>query len=137
MSEVNPPAVMSSRLDQTAPNMRMMQQGLAFGACAVVGDNDLEVTAVAGSAFGKVEMSSLPKDKLIMIVDNEPRNKDICRVLDKIIENRYNVVIWPQTINEKDINEMVLKGSDPVKIVSKNVFSGLEAKLKFVEWKRC
>ena len=93
--------------------------------------------AVAGSAFGKVEMSSLPKDKLIMIVDNEPRNKDICRVLDKIIENRYNVVIWPQTINEKDINEMVLKGSDPVKIVSKNVFSGLEAKLKFVEWKRC
>jgi hypothetical protein len=93
--------------------------------------------AVAGSAFGKVEMSSLPKDKLIMIVDNEPRNKDICRVLDKIIENRYNVVIWPQTIQEKDINDMVLSDLEPLKIISKNVYSGLEAKLKFTEWKRC
>lgn len=58
MSEVNPPAVMSSRLDQTAPNMRMMQQGLAFGACAVVGDNDLEVTAVASSALVSISKGS-------------------------------------------------------------------------------
>jgi hypothetical protein len=72
-----------------------------------------------------------------MIVDNQPRNKDVAKVLDKIIDRQYNVVIWPQTISEKDINEMVLEGRDPVKIINKNIFSGLTAKMKFTEWKRC
>jgi len=72
-----------------------------------------------------------------MIVDNQPRNKDVARVLDKIIGSNYNVVIWPQTIQEKDINDMVLSNLEPLKIISKNVYSGLEAKLKFTEWKRC
>jgi hypothetical protein len=47
------------------------------------------------------------------------------------------VVIWPQNIEEKDINEMVENGIDAKKIVANNVFSGLEAKMKFTEWKRC
>jgi hypothetical protein len=72
-----------------------------------------------------------------MIVDNQPRNKDVARVLDKIIASNYNVVIWPQNIEEKDINDMVLNNIDPVKVISKNMFSGLQAKLKFTEWKRC
>ena len=93
--------------------------------------------AVGGTSFGKMETTGLPKDKLIMIVDNQPRNKDVAKVLDKIIDRQYNVVIWPQTISEKDINEMVLGGRDPVKIINKNVFSGLTAKMKFTEWKRC
>ena len=93
--------------------------------------------AVGGTSFGKMETTGLPKDKLIMIVDNQPRNKDVAKVLDKIIDRQYNVVIWPQTISEKDINEMVLEGKDPVKIINKNVFSGLTAKMKFTEWKRC
>jgi len=93
--------------------------------------------AVGGTSFGKMETTGLPKDKLIMIVDNQPRNKDVAKVLDKIIDRQYNVVIWPQTIFEKDINEMVLEGRDPVKIINKNIFSGLTAKMKFTEWKRC
>jgi hypothetical protein len=93
--------------------------------------------AVGGTSFGKMETIGLPKDKLIMIVDTQPRNKDVARVLDKIIQNNYNVVIWPQTIQEKDINDMVLSDLEPLKIISKNVYSGLEAKLKFTEWKRC
>jgi DNA primase len=93
--------------------------------------------AVGGTSFGKMETIGLPKDKLIMIIDNQPRNKDVCRVLDKIIERQYNVVVWPQTIEEKDINEMILSGIDVQKIIKKNTFVGLEAKLKFVEWKRC
>jgi hypothetical protein len=93
--------------------------------------------AVGGTSFGKMELLDLPKDKLVMIVDNQPRNKDVCRVLDKIIDRHYNIVIWPQNIEEKDINEMVENGIDAAKIVAKNVFSGLEAKMKFTEWKRC
>lgn len=93
--------------------------------------------AVGGTSFGKMETIGLPKDKLVMVVDNQPRNKDVARVLDKIINNNYNVVIWPQNIEEKDINDMVLNNIDPIKIIKQNVFSGLQAKLKFTEWKRC
>jgi len=93
--------------------------------------------AVGGTTFGKLDTLSLPKDKLIVAMDNQPRNKEVCKILDKIIERQYNVVIWPQTIDEKDINDMVLNNRDPVKIISKNIFSGLQAKVKFTEWKRC
>jgi hypothetical protein len=45
-------------------------------------------------------------------------------------------VIWPDTIVEKDINDMVLAGRDVQSIVECNNYSGLEAKLKFTTWKK-
>jgi hypothetical protein len=78
--------------------------------------------------------------KFIIVMDNEPKNKDICNIVEKVIELGYNVCIWPQHITEKDINEMVLKGTKPedVKmIIDCNTVSGLEAKLKLAHWKKC
>jgi hypothetical protein len=37
---------------------------------------------------------------------------------------------------EKDINDMVLSGKNIDKLLKDNVFSGLEAKINFVAWKR-
>ena len=93
--------------------------------------------AVGGTAFGKLDMIGIPKEQLVVIFDNQPRNKEVSKLIDKAINNNYNVVLWPQTIEEKDINDMVLANKDPVKIISKNIYSGLEAKMKFVAWKRC
>ena len=93
--------------------------------------------AVAGTAFVKIDTLNLPKDKMIAIVDNQPRNKDVCKILDKMIDKQYKVVIWPQSLNEKDINDMVLAGKDPLAIIKKHTYQGLEAKIKFTEWKRC
>lgn len=93
--------------------------------------------AVTGTAFGKLESLNLPKDKLVVIFDNQPRNKEVCKLLDKIIQSNYNVVIWPQTLAAKDINDIVLEGKNPLDIIKKNVYSGLEARVKFTEWKRC
>ena len=53
-----------------------------------------------------------------------------------MIDKGYSVVIWTQTLQEKDINDMVLSGKDVKKIVKQNTFSGLEAKTKFISWKR-
>ena len=39
-------------------------------------------------------------------------------------------------INEKDINDMVLAGHDVQSIVESNIYNGLEANLKFTNWKR-
>jgi DNA primase len=49
------------------------------------------------------------KDKLVVVYDNEPRNKEIVKKILKAIDQGYNVCIWPDSIEQKDINDMVLK----------------------------
>ena len=81
----------------------------------------------------------IDKSRLILIYDNEPRNKDICRHMEKAIEEHYRIVIWPEMIEEKDINEMILNGftSDELSdIIQKNTFQNLSAKLNFINWKK-
>lgn len=81
----------------------------------------------------------IDKSRLILVYDNEPRNKDICRHMEKAIEDHYRIVIWPEMIEEKDINEMVLNGFSPDEIqdiISKNTFVNLRAKMEFVNWKK-
>ena len=72
----------------------------------------------------------------VYVYDNEPRNKQIIDRMDKSISEQDNVVIWPKNVKEKDINDMVLAGLDPSAIIKSNTFNGLEAKLKFTDWKR-
>ena len=93
--------------------------------------------AVAGTSFGKLWELNLSKEKLIVIFDNQPRNKEVCKLISKNIDLGFHVVIWPQTIEEKDINEMVVAGRNIKKIIKDNTFVGLTAKAKFIAWKRC
>jgi len=79
------------------------------------------------------------KSKITLIFDNEPRNKEIIKKIDDAIEKHYNVVIWPEMIDSKDINDMVLDGFSPDEIqdiISKNTFVNLRAKAEFVNWKK-
>jgi transcription elongation factor Elf1 len=73
---------------------------------------------------------------LVYVFDNEPRNKEIVSKYDKAIDDGERIVIWPQTIVEKDINDMVLAGHDVQSVVESNTYQGLEAKLKFTTWKK-
>jgi hypothetical protein len=48
--------------------------------------------------------------------------------------------MYPDTVVEKDINEMVLSGRTPAQIldlINRNTFTGMEAKLRFTEWRKC
>ena len=72
----------------------------------------------------------------IYAYDNEPRNKEIVGRIERCIERNQRVVIWPNNIKEKDINEMVLAGHDVQSVVESNVYNGLKAKLQFNTWKR-
>lgn len=93
--------------------------------------------AAGSSDLKTVSKINLPKEKLVLIFDNQPRNKEICKLVDKAIANNYKVVIWPQTLIQKDINEMVLGGVNPLKMIQANTYEGLTAKAKFISWKRC
>jgi hypothetical protein len=72
----------------------------------------------------------------IWVYDNEPRNREIISRISRAIETGQKVVIWPSTINQKDINDMVLAGLDVKSVIESNTYSGLEAKLKFTTWKK-
>ena len=72
----------------------------------------------------------------VWIYDNEPRNAEITNRIAKRINEGEEVVIWPSSISEKDINDMVLSGLDVQSVIELNTYSGLEAKLKFTTWKK-
>ena len=72
----------------------------------------------------------------VWIYDNEPRNGEIHNRIEKCISNGEKVVIWPSSIKEKDINDMVIAGLNVQSVIELNTYSGLEAKLKFTTWKK-
>jgi len=72
----------------------------------------------------------------IWVFDNEPRNREIVNRISKTIDRGEQVVIWPNHILEKDLNDMVLSGHDVQTVIKSNTYVGLEAKLKFNTWKR-
>ena len=64
---------------------------------------------------------------------------DICKLMDKAIENHFAICIWPEMMQEKDINDMILSGftsDEIVDIIDKNTFVNLRAKMEYIQWKK-
>lgn len=132
-------------------NVKMIEDATAiFGLDTVDREETIMVTegpldslflenaiAVGGTGFIKLEPLPIFKEQFVLIFDNEPRNKDVCKVMEKFVNMGYRVVIWPCEVKEKDINEMVLVGRDPERIIEANVYQGLMAQAKFSFWKTC
>jgi len=97
--------------------------------------------AMAGSDGVRVieGLAGVNKSNVVFVYDNEPRNKDICRIMDKVIEMGYNVAFWPEHIEYKDINDMVIGGLKPADIkliIDNNTYVDLQAKMKMVTWRK-
>jgi hypothetical protein len=57
--------------------------------------------------------------------------------MERLVHQNYELVIWPDIITQKDINDMVLAGQQDIQTtIDNNTFSGLEAKMKLAAWKR-
>ena len=101
---------------------------LFLSNCIASGDANLSLTS-----------KNISAGKKILIFDNEPRNKEIVKMIEVAIKSDNYVVIWPNTVKGKDVNEMVMGGltiSEIEDIISSNTFSGLEAQAKFIFWKK-
>ena len=95
--------------------------------------------AVAGSDFKKIPEDI--KDNAILVFDNEPRNKEIVKKIEEVIDLGYRVCIWnDKRIKDcKDINDMIMSGlseSEVLEIINRNTVQGLSAKLQLVEYKK-
>ena len=82
------------------------------------------------------DVRCLEGNSIVFVYDNEPRNREIVNRISKCITRGERVVIWPSGIVEKDINDMVLSGLNVMDVLKSNTYSGLEAKIKFNNWKK-
>jgi len=89
--------------------------------------------AMAGS---DVDCRTYNWSDYIWVYDNEPRNREIVNRISKSIDRGDKVVIWPNNIQEKDINDMAIAGHDVKSLVELNTYHGLEAQVKLTEWKK-
>ena len=83
-----------------------------------------------------VDIGSFCWSDYIYVYDNEPRSREITTRICKTIDRGDKVVIWPTTIEEKDVNDMILGGHDVMGMLKSNTYSGLKAKIKFNNWKK-
>ena len=82
------------------------------------------------------DLGHLEGSDTILVYDNEPRNREIVKRIGRCIEGGQRVVIWPNGIVEKDVNDMVLAGHNVMDVLKLNTYSGLQAKIKFNNWKK-
>lgn len=96
--------------------------------CLAAANSDLSSAAAKANA-----------GNVVLIFDNEPRNKEIVTLVEDAIRDNKKVCIWPSTLKHKDINDIVLSGTseaDLLSTIEKRTFCGLEAQLEFSKWKK-
>lgn len=75
----------------------------------------------------------------IYIPDNQPRNPDVVRQIEPLINSGKSVVLLEGEYGGKDINEMVKAGltiSEIVDILERSTYSGIAAQMKFAKWRK-
>jgi transcription elongation factor Elf1 len=80
-----------------------------------------------------------PKDSMVLVFDNEPRNRDIIRFMKNAITEGFSVCIWPQKLKYKDVNDMISSGYTKAsleELIRQRTFNGLSAMLEFSNWNK-
>jgi hypothetical protein len=94
---------------------------------------------LAAAGADLILKNKIPNEQVTYIFDNEPRNKEIVNRIYKVIEQNYNVVIWPDDIQLKDVNDIIKSGvsiNQLKEIISNNTYSKLSAMTKLNYWKK-
>lgn len=90
----------------------------------------------------------IPKEKLILVFDNEPRSENIVRSMNLAIQNGFSIVILPEDKTEscKDINDLVktknLNTTEVLHLLEKNTYPNdttarrFITQLEFNKWKK-
>jgi len=98
--------------------------------------------AVGGTGFHRLANLGVDARRLTVVIDNQPRNREVVEVYRRVIDAGHRVFIWPNRFDGcKDINDVVLANPDLsqrrlAEIVDDNAFVGLRAQAQFNVWKR-
>lgn len=112
------------------------------------------IASAGGDITTELDKLGVDKSVFTIVYDNEPRNGDTVKKINKAIVHGYKVCIWLPSVEEKDINDMVKAilskqdkqfidterikkiGCTIKKIIDNNTFEGLEAQLNLTQWKK-
>lgn len=97
------------------------------------------IASAGGSIISALPHINKDTTKFIVVYDNEPRSKDTIKKMQSAINAGYDVCVWPDSIEQNDVNAMVLTGMKPLdieKTIKQNSYHGLEAQLKLQQWKK-
>ena len=134
----NPVKYITVMLDEDAPKIYGLDQVDSSKPIYIV-EGPFDSTFIQNSVAmcgSDVNIGSFGWSNYIYVFDNEPRNREIVNRISKTIDRGDKVVIWSTSIEQKDINDMVLAGLNVQSVVESNTYSGLEAKIKFNNWKK-
>jgi hypothetical protein len=96
--------------------------------------------AIAASGASMNVLFNHPYVRNITFVwDNDSRNLEIVKLVEKAINVGVKVVIYPKNCPEGDINDYIISGMSSEEIANmlhSNTFSGPTAKLMFGQWKK-
>ena len=97
------------------------------------------ITNSVATADSSLERANLKlfDASLVLVYDNEPRSNQIVSKLSNVINNGYTVVLFPDYIQEKDLNDMYLAGHDVQRLVEQYQYQGLAAKMQLAVWRKC
>jgi transcription elongation factor Elf1 len=93
--------------------------------------NSVAMAGADGNAKGLHKL-----ENAVYVFDNEPRNRDIVKRMERVLARGHSVVIWPEQLTDKDINDIFLSGHDPQQIIDNNIYKGLEGELQLKVWRK-
>ena len=82
---------------------------------------------------------NIQHEQCTMIFDNEPRNEQIVNRMKNAVDKKFNLVVWPESLKYKDINDMIIAGKTLAQIESiiyRSTYCGLEAHQHINNWKK-
>jgi hypothetical protein len=129
------------RIDESQPMIFNLDK-VDFDRTVYVTEGPIDSLFVDNSvAVGNSDLTAIsaaiPKERVVLVYDNQPRNKQLIQVMTQAIDDGYALVIWSDDISYKDINEMVLNGmTDVQSVIEQNTYSGLKLALAFNAWKK-
>jgi transcription elongation factor Elf1 len=88
--------------------------------------------AILGS---DVSDTDIPKNT-VFVYDNEPRNLQIILRMEKVINQNHPIVIWPENVKHKDINDMYRAKVNFKELIESHTYQGMEARLKLAMWRK-
>jgi hypothetical protein len=97
------------------------------------------VATTGGQQHTILQRSGVSKDRAILVYDNESRNKYTIEKMKKGLDAGWTVCVWPSTIEQTDVNDMVKAGisaSNITKIIDQNAKSGLMGLAALSEWRK-
>ncbi len=98
-------------------------------------DNSLAMVGASVSDLAKF----MDPERAVFVFDNEPRNKQILQTIRKTILAGHRVVIFPDHLEQKDINDMILAGMCKEELsvmLHNNIYKDAAAMLRFNQWRR-